>query len=287
MIKAIFVSDLHGSIEKYGILFDAVLEELPETVFIGGDLLGISDFNNVLPDSNDFFFDFFKIELQKLKAALKEKYPEICIILGNDDSKSHEASLLDISTTGLLTYAHERKIKFKGYTIVGYSYIPPSPFLYKDWEKYDVSRFTDVGCVSPEEGHRSIPVTNHEIRYHTIKNDLDILFNNADISKTICLFHTPPYQTKLDRAALDGIKIDHVLLDVHVGSIAVKRFIEKQQPYITMHGHIHESTRLTGVWLEKIGKTVCFQGASESNEMSIIIFDLENPDKAIRKVKNW
>jgi len=111
---------------------------------------------------------------------------------------------------------------------------------------------------------------------------LEILFNNTDVSITICLFIHLRIKTKRDRVALDGIKIDHATLDVHIGSISVKRYFEKQQPYITMHDHIHESTRLAGIWMKKNRYTICFQGTSESHEMSVIVFDLENPEKAVR-----
>ena len=43
-------------------------------------------------------------------------------------------------------------------------------------------------------------------------------------------------------------------LDVHVGSIAVKRFIEERQPLLTLHGHVHEAARLTGEWKIRIGR---------------------------------
>ena len=61
-----------------------------------------------------------------------------------------------------------------------------------------------------------------------------------------------------------------------------KRFIENKQPYLTLHGHVHESSRLTGVWKEKIGSTYCFQAANDSKELSIIKFDLDNPGRAVR-----
>jgi len=41
------------------------------------------------------------------------------------------------------------------------------------------------------------------------------------------VLHSPPYDTGLDRAALDGRSVDHAPLDVHVGSIAIRRFIER------------------------------------------------------------
>lgn len=285
MIKALFISDLHGSKQKYDLLFKKILSEKPAAVFIGGDLLGFTGLDSTFPASFDFFYDFLQPELQRLRTHLKKEYPQVYIILGNDDSKSHEDVLIDISTTGLLTYVHDRKVQFMGYSVVGYSYVPPSPFLNKDWEKYDVSQFTDVGCVSPEEGYRSIAVLTENLRFYTIKYDLDVLFKNSDMNKTICLFHTPPYQTHLDRAALDGKMIDYAPLDVHVGSIAVKKFIEKKQPYITLHGHIHESTRITGLWNQKIGKTFSFQGASETDDYAILIIDMENPQDAVRVVK--
>jgi len=50
-------------------------------------------------------------------------------------------------------------------------------------------------------------------------------------------------------------------LDVHIGSIAIKRFIEDRQPYITLHGHVHESTALTANWKEYIGKTLAMNAA--------------------------
>jgi len=103
-----------------------------------------------------------------------------------------------------------------------------------------------------------------------------------DLSKAICLFHAPPYKTHLDRADLDGRIIDHVQVDVHVGSIAIKNFIEKQQPKITLHGHIHESSRITGHWQQKINETYSYSAAWDGTELALVKFDSEFPEKAER-----
>jgi Icc-related predicted phosphoesterase len=76
--------------------------------------------------------------------------------------------------------------------------------------------------------------------------------------------------------------VDYVPMDVHVGSIAIQRYIEERQPTITLHGHIHESTRLTGNWQQQIGKTISFNAAHDGSELAIIKFNLEHPEKAIR-----
>ena len=114
--------------------------------------------------------------------------------------------------------------------------------------------------------------------------DLAALVNDDRMERAIFLFHTPPYDTPLDRAALDGKKYEHVPLDVHVGSIAVKRFIEQRQPLLTLHGHVHESARLTGEWKTRIGRTVCINAAHDGPELALVRFDPEFPDKASREL---
>jgi Icc-related predicted phosphoesterase len=166
--------------------------------------------------------------------------------------------------------------------VYGYACVPPTPFLKRDWERYDVSRYVDPGCVSPELGMRSVPVDAHEIRYGTIAADLERLADEDDLRDSVFLFHTPPYRTALDRAALDGRMVDHVPMDVHVGSIAVRRFIEERQPLLTLHGHIHESARLTGAWRDRIGRTHLFSAAHDGPELCLVRFDLENPAEATR-----
>jgi Icc-related predicted phosphoesterase len=168
--------------------------------------------------------------------------------------------------------------------VYGYSYVNPTPFLLKDWERYDVSRYVDPGCVSPEEGHRSVPVTPEEQRFTTIKEDLDLLAAEDDLTDAVFLFHTPPHGTDLDRADLDGKLIEGIQPDVHVGSIAVRRFIEERQPLLTLHGHIHESGRLTGSWKQKIGRTWMFSAAYDGPELALVRFNLEDPGEASREL---
>ena len=246
-------------------------------LFFGGDLLPhrMKKVENFDSFTNDFLFP----ELKKIKDTLQEKAPDIFMILGNDDAGSEEDSFIEQSRNGLFHYIHQKKVEWHGYSIFGYSFVPPSPFQLKDWEKYDVSRYVDPGCIPPTEGFRT-KEPKEDMEYATIQKDLVALAGNEDLLKAIFLFHSPPYQTLLDRAALDGKMIDHAPLDVHVGSIAIKRFIEERQPLLTLHGHIHESTRLTGYWQQQIGNTIAFNAAHDGPELSIIKF---NPADLVRK----
>jgi len=279
MFDSFFVSDLHGHPGRYRKLFREITAGLPSRVFFGGDLLPHS--LKRVDHFDDFALDFLFPELRKLKLELAHLYPEIFLILGNDDPRVAESKFISAANEGLFEYMNMKKKSTGLFTVYGYAFVPPTPFQLKDWERYDVSRYVDPGCVHPTEGFRTID-TGEDIEYATISNDLEMLAADDDMTRAVFLFHSPPYNSLLDRAALDGVMVEHVPLDVHVGSIAIQRFIREKQPLCTLHGHIHESTRLTGQWHETFGKTVSFNGATDTPELCIIKFNMAGPQEAIR-----
>jgi Icc-related predicted phosphoesterase len=281
-----FISDLHGSLSRYRKLFAAVSEEKPRAVFVGGDFLPLTwpvreSFD---PLHDDFINGFLAQNLLGLRRELQSAYPRIFLIMGNDDSRFEEAAVLDAASLGLWEYIHNRRAAFEGFAVYGYACVPPSPFLLKDWERYDVSRYVDPGALSPEEGFRTVPVSDEEKRYTTIQADLEKLTGERDLTQAIFLFHSPPYQTKLDLSPLGGKMIDYVPLDRHIGSIAVRRFIESRQPLLTLHGHAHESAKLSGSWRDAIGRTHCFSAAHDGPELALVRFDPACPDAATREL---
>jgi Icc-related predicted phosphoesterase len=277
VLSWLFVSDLHGELARYRCLFDAVRHRLPEAVLFGGDLLPRLDV--------DAFLHAFLIpQLRRLRSDLGADYPRMLVILGNDDDRLHEQSFREAEAESLLVYVHGRSVDLDRWRVYGYSCVPPTPFLNKDWERYDVSRGVDPGCVPPEEGSRSMAIDPEELRRQTIANDLEELCGDADLEDAVMLFHSPPYRSKLDRAALVGQSIDHAPLDVHVGSIAIRRLIEQRQPLVTLHGHIHESPRLTGSWRDRIGRTHAFTAAHDGPELALISFDPADPASATREL---
>jgi uncharacterized protein len=281
-----FVSDLHGRAERYRKLRAAVERERPAALFLGGDLLPFALAPG--PDDSEAAGGFIPGHLaagfERLRELLGADYPRVFLILGNDDPRAEEEEILAGAARGLWEYLHERQASFGEFHVFGYACVPPTPFQLKDWERYDVSRFVDPGAVPPEEGRRSVPVPLRDILHGTIDGDLKRLAGPADLSRSIFLFHAPPYDTGLDRAALDGRSIDHVPLDVHVGSIAVRRFIEARRPLLTLHGHVHESARLTGCWKERIGETWALSAAHDGPELALVRFDPGDPAGAAREL---
>jgi Icc-related predicted phosphoesterase len=230
----------------------------------------------------DFVHDYLVPAFTRTRDTLGVHYPDIFVILGNDDPRRCEENFVAAAADGLWHYVHEKKSVLGDFAIYGLAYVPPTPFFLKDWERYDVSRYVPPGCVSPEEGSRTVPTEESEIKWATIQKDLASLVGEDSLDRAVLLLHTPPCDTPLDRAALDGKTYEHVPLDVHVGSIAVKRFIEERQPLLTLHGHIHEAARLSGEWKIRIGRSVCINGAHDGPELALVRFDLTSPEAATR-----
>jgi len=98
-------------------------------------------------------------------------------------------------------------------------------------------------------------------------------------------FHAPPYQTKLDEAPLLDKDLNPVIqggsvVMVPVGSKAVKKMIEKYQPFLGLHGHIHEASGSM-----KIGRTCCVNPGSEYAEGIIRAFLIEFKGNQITKLQ--
>ena len=284
MTRCFFSSDLHGSAYRYRRLTTAIASERPAAVFLGGDLFpsGFVTWKGPEPIEGGFLSGFLIPELRQLRSEMGPDYPLIFLILGNDDMREEEEEVLRGEEEGIWSYPQGKRYDLGDFQVYGYGFVPPTPFLWKDWERFDVSRYVPPGAVSPEEGWRTTAVSRDDVRYGTIKEDLQELTGDADLSRAVFLFHTPPFETNLDRAGLDGKMVDHVPLDLHVGSIAVRRFIEARQPLLTLHGHIHESARLTGSWRDQIGRTHMFTGAHDGPELSLIRFELEDLEGATR-----
>ena len=280
--RCFLVSDLHGRVDRYEKLFAAIRSERPRVVFMGGDLLPHRWLTAAV--ETDFSTDAILRSVRGLRERLGELAPRILLILGNDDERAAESRFLAGDDDGLWEYLHQREAQVGIHRVVGYSCVPPTPFLLKDWERYDISRYLDPGCVSPEDGYRTVDVDAEGIRTRTIACDLEALMTAEETRNTVVLTHSPPYQTNLDRADLDGQTVDHTPLDVHVGSIAIRRMVEDRQPLLTLHGHIHESSSITGNWRDRIGRTHCFTAAHDGPELALVRFDLEDLDTATREL---
>jgi uncharacterized protein len=106
----------------------------------------------------------------------------------------------------------------------------------------------------------------------------------TDPSTTICNFHAPPYGSKLDNAPALNPDLTYVSGGQAirpVGSTSVMESIKEFQPFLSLHGHIHESKGVA-----RIGKTLALNPGS-SYEEGILQAAIVNIDEKKRKVKNY
>jgi Icc-related predicted phosphoesterase len=98
-------------------------------------------------------------------------------------------------------------------------------------------------------------------------------------------FHAPPYQSKLDEAPLLDKELNPIIqggsvIMIPVGSKAVRKMIEKYQPFLGLHGHIHEAAGSM-----KIGKTYCVNPGSEYAEGILRAFLIEFKGNKISRLQ--
>jgi len=120
---------------------------------------------------------------------------------------------------------------------------------------------TGYANITPWKSPRDIPEEE-------LAKKIDAMVSQVrDIKNCIFNFHCPPYDTSIDAAP----KLDEQFRPkispaggfemIPVGSISVRRAIEKYQPLLGLHGHIHESP---GAF--RLGRTLCLNPGSEYSE---------------------
>lgn len=282
--KTIFTADLHGHRSQYESLFRTALEEGAQSIIIGGDLAAKDSINPVEQES------FLRETLPAIVRDFKKKSnAQIYLMLGNDDV----ATNLDLieSYNGILWNHIDRK-RFNitvDYETIGYPYIPISPFQVKDFEKFDIRPkekkkgllkkvFGSDDLIQPganlkgeiwtKEGWKE-KVFDRENINTTIEDDLNSPTFTTSPKKTVYVFHSPPYNTNLD--VIPGLR--------HIGSKAIKQFIEKNEPYLVLSGHAHETADITNKYNTNIGNSMAMTAGNGANPstLSLLIFDFYNP----------
>jgi Icc-related predicted phosphoesterase len=113
---------------------------------------------------------------------------------------------------------------------------------------------------TPWDSPRELPEDQLLLRIETEAAKL------PSMDRAIFNLHVPPKDTKLDQAPLLDAELRTVLkgglpVITGVGSTAVRTAIERHQPMLSLHGHIHESRGAV-----KLGKTTAVNPGSEYSE---------------------
>ncbi|MBI2140458.1 metallophosphoesterase [Candidatus Woesearchaeota archaeon] len=262
-MRCVFCADLHG----VGVLFQK-LEEFSfknhiRAIILGGDLCPHAHLplKEAVACQKEFLKGFFAAFCKKMKGL----GIQLLVMMGNDDFRANMPALEKLENRGLFQLMHFRAVSLGDFAVVGYSYVPQMPFLLKDWEKLDTPE--SLPLTDPSRDILSAPKD-----HGTIQEDMDGLRGLSDPAKTIYAIHAPPYGTKLDT----------LYSRQHVGSKAVRDFIMRAHPPLTLHGHIHESPEVSGSWKDALGKTLCINPGcrKEDGKLCLVFFDTMDLKKA-------
>lgn len=267
-MKILYTSDLHVDEEHYQRLMKLQENQRIDCLIIGGDLIpNRSGFDDRIHNQRDFIKQFLYPYFSKLKSA--EPNLGIYLMMGNDDTAANMDLLEGMEKEGIINLLHKRHHILDGEIhLVGYGYVPITPFSLKDWERFDTNDKIVIesprrSLLSTKQGMHQIDLYEALGKEETIEEDMKYLAQISDPKKTIYVMHAPPHNTGLDR----------LFNGTPCGSKSIRNFIAKCQPYLTLHGHIHESPMVSGIFMEEIGNTISINPGQESDRLHAIIFD--------------
>ncbi len=290
--RLFYATDIHGSERCFTKFINAGPFYKADVLIIGGDITGKYFIPIIEQPDGTFVASFlgkdYKLkpgkELEELEQRIRavgyyayRTTPGEVMELRNNPSKSDEVfrKVISESLRRLIAYAEQ---KLKGTSIK--CFVSPGN---------DDSFFVDeilaesTTIISPEgklieidASHEMISTgyTNitpwkcpRDIPEHELKDRIERMAGSLkNPARSIFNFHCPPYGTTLDNAPQLDEKMQPKLsasgpLMAPAGSTSVLEAIQKYQPLLGLHGHIHESK---GYFT--IGRTICVNPGSEYTE---------------------
>jgi len=267
-----FTSDLHGQYALYEQLIALAATRRPRVIAIGGDLSPHAVGDDGISQQRVFLQGFLVEFARRLHEATDT---ELLLMMGNDDWLSNHDCLME-QDGSLWHVLHGRSLHIAGVRVAGLSWVPITPFGIKDWERWE-----DGGDESPVrlDGwvSRAGKIAPHHFdparRSPTIADALDEIAATSPPAETVFVLHSPPLDTACD--VTSG--------RIHVGSRAMRAFIERHQPPLVLSGHIHESPRVTSRYRDSIGHTVVVNpGQFGTSRLCGVWFEPDRPGETLR-----
>jgi Icc-related predicted phosphoesterase len=186
-------------------------------------------------DREQWFGDVMRRTFDRWLALADERLDDgiRCFVMpGNDDPPGVDDA---IESAARVEACDDRLVEFGGYGMISLGYSNPTPF--------DSPRELDE-----DELYRRISGLAEQV---------------PDPERAIFNLHVPPHDSTLDTAAALGDDLEVVMSGsapkmIPVGSTAVREAIERFQPMLSLHGHVHESAGAT-----RIGRTLCINPGSD------------------------
>jgi uncharacterized protein len=263
-MKIVFTTDLHGELWKHDRLLKAARDFRADVIINSGDML---------PKAGNLFDQgkFISGYLEKHFAQSAEHGISYLCYLGNDDLRIFD-DLFEKTCEkyrGVVNLA-QRKYGIGKYEFIGMNWVVDYPFRLKDRCRMDTRAYNfqiqfGTGLLSTPDGFEELPDWFSTAKtLPAIEDELNRLPKPNNMAQSIYVMHMPPYRLGLDVCANGS----------EVGSKAIYNFLERNQPLLSLHGHIHESPETSGRWHAKLGDTLCIQ-PGQLTPFTYVTMDLE------------
>lgn len=304
MTRILYGSDFHGSDIVFRKFISSGLQYKANALIVGGDVTGKAMIPVIHQGGGRYIANLFGAdqiattpdELEKLKKSIGNIgfYP---IVLEKDEAEELESDPAKMSARferemcqrvrEWMILAEEKLVpqNIEMYFMAGnddLASIDDTVAEFKYIRNPDMKRFELEGgyeLVGNSNANMTPWACARDIEEDELKKKMDILTGMIqNPERTIAVLHVPPFESGLDTCPdLDkNLKIitqgGQVVMK-SAGSSAVKAFIEKVQPMLSLHGHIHESPGHV-----RNGRTLSINAGSEYAEgiMKAAIINLEN-----------
>ncbi|MCK6456804.1 MAG: metallophosphoesterase [Phycisphaerae bacterium] len=267
----LFSSDFHGSARHYDALSESIQSIRPALVILGGDLF--PDDPSEKPDEMGKHQPLFVLEHFRtwLTGVLKASPAiQVLAIFGNHDWMSTAAAMEELARQQprLILLQHQHAVGFGGVAFVGYSRTPPTPWYVKDFERLDMPHdpppFMGGARWDARYNRASqAPAKKLYAAYPSIAEELEKMIQPQP--PWVFVAHAPPHDTALDRSYRRE----------SLGSRGVRAAIEKRQPMLSLHGHIHESPEVTGQYRQTLGQTVAVNVGQQTRVVCQAVIEID------------
>jgi Icc-related predicted phosphoesterase len=288
-MKVFFATDIHGSETCWRKFLNAAAFYKADMVILGGDVTGkvMVPIVSLRPGHWEVTFAGQKVqleteaELDNIKRKIRDRGYYPAVMSGDElDSLNAEDGSVDRRFTQEMTKGLEAWLDMADGKLRG-GEIPCILNGGNDdiWEIDDIierspsvsfaeSKVLDIGGFYLASMGWTNPTpwnTFREAPEDVLASKIDaVVASIPDMSRAVFNFHAPPYGTGLDEAPA----LDENMRPIHggavmkpVGSTAVKAAIQKYQPILSVHGHIHESKGVL-----RLGRTLTMNPGSSYSD---------------------
>ncbi len=303
LIRILYGSDFHGSEAVFRKFISAAFQYQANALIVGGDITGKAMVPIIHQKDGKYVGYLFgrreevttADELEKFKKTIKNVgfYP---IILQPDEAEELEndkGKMAKRFEEEMIQRIHEwlqlaqEKLALKN---IEFYFMPGNDDLYsidKAIEEYPFVRNPDMKHYLLLGEYEIVGLSNanmtpwacaRDVEEDELERRLNILAEMIEKpERTIAVLHVPPFASTLDTCPeldkdLRIVTQGGQVMMKSAGSHAVRSFIEKVQPLLSLHGHIHESPGHA-----RIGRTLAINAGSEYTEgiMKAAIINLE------------